>query len=417
MRILIHGINYSPELTGIGKFTGEMAEWLVDRGHNVRVVTAPPYYPEWKIKNGYSAWRYKKEYIHGASVYRCPLWVPKKLNGFNRVVHLASFALSSFSVILIQALWRPHIILSIAPAFCAAPSSLLCSFLSRAKVWLHIQDFELDAALNLGLLKISKLRRVARYIESSILRRFNGISTISQHMMRNLYRKGVAEKNTSLFPNWVDTEWIYPLEGPNPMRDELGISSGTIVALYSGNMGQKQGFEILAETARNLEPHTNIKFIFCGEGSACLSLKSMTSDLSNVIYLPLQTAEKLNLLLNLADIHLLPQRADAADLVMPSKLTGILASGKPVIATAKPNTEVAFVLKGCGIAVSPGDSNAFTKALVKMAGSPDERRKMGKAGRDFAVTYLNKDEILSRFENNLCEITNNFSSDTVISTS
>ena len=227
--------------------------------------------------------------------------------------------------------------------------------------------------------------------------------------MRNLCKKGVVESNTFLFPNWVDTRLIYPLEGPNPMRDELRISSETIVALYSGNMGQKQGFEILAETARNLEPHTNIKFIFCGEGSACLSLKSMTSDLSNVIYLPLQPAEKLNHLLNLADIHLLPQRADAADLVMPSKLTGILASGKPVIATAKPNTEVASVLKGRGVAVHPGDSKAFTNALVKLAGSPKERKKIGKAGRDFAVNYLNKEKILTRFENNLGEIVYNFS--------
>jgi colanic acid biosynthesis glycosyl transferase WcaI len=415
MKILIHGINYSPELTGIGKYTGEMAEWLVDRGHNVRVVTAPPYYPEWKIKKEYSAWRYKKEYIHGATVYRCPLWVPKKVNGPKRIVHLASFALSSLPVILIQALWRPHIILSIAPAFCSTPFSLLCSFLSRAKAWLHIQDFELDAALNLGLLKIPKFRRVARYIESSILRRFNGVSTISQRMMENLCRKGVVEPNTFLFPNWVDTEWIYPLDGANPMRAELGISTGTIVALYSGNMGQKQGFEILAETARNLEPHTNIKFIFCGEGSACLNLMSMTSDLSNVIYLPLQPVEKLNLLLNLADVHLLPQRAYAADLVMPSKLTGILASGKPVIATAKPNTEIAEVLKDRGIVVNPDDSNAFNKALSRLAESPEERKKMGKASRDFAVNHLNKEEILTRFENNLCEIVNNLSSDTVTS--
>jgi colanic acid biosynthesis glycosyl transferase WcaI len=406
MKILIHGINYYPELTGIGKFTGEMAEWLSSRGHKVRVVTAPPYYPEWQIGKGYSAFRYRKEHLNEVEVFRCPLWIPRNVDGINRIIHLLSFALSSFWVLLYQAAWRPQVVLSIAPAFFSTPVSLMGSLLSGAKAWLHIQDFELDAAFNLGILRVSRLKKVVENTESWILKRFDRISTISHQMIKNLYRKGIKDPNTSLFPNWVDTEWIYPLEGPNPMRDELGISSGTIVALYSGSMGKKQGFEILAEAARNLEPHTKIKFIFCGEGSSCSSLKSMTSDLSNVIYLSLQPVEKLNNLLNLADVHLLPQRADAADLVMPSKLTGILASGKPVIATAKPNTEIAQAVKNRGIVVPPDNTVAFSKALLWLANHPEERTRLGQNGRIFAKEYLSKEKILSQFEMNLFALIN-----------
>src|SRR5665811_649755 len=138
MRILIVGINYAPELTGIGKYTGEMAEWLVTQGHAVRVVTAPPYYPEWHIGNAYSAWRYHFEEMNGVNIWRCPLWVPAKPSGLKRLIHLASFALSSFPVILGQILWKPDVVIAIEPPLTCAPVSLLVSRLAGAKAWLHI---------------------------------------------------------------------------------------------------------------------------------------------------------------------------------------------------------------------------------------------------------------------------------------
>lgn len=404
MKILIHGINYYPELTGIGKYTGEMAEWLVSSGHKVRVVTAPPYYPEWHIGKGYSAFRYRKEHLNGVEVFRCPLLIPRNVTGIHRIIHLLSFVLSSIWVLLYQATWRPQVVLSIAPAFFTTPVSLICSLLSCGKSWLHIQDFELDAAFNLGILKMSRLRKIVKYFESWILKRFDCVSTISNEMIVNLRQKEVEKAKTFLFPNWVDTELIYPLLNPNPMRDELGIKSGTIVALYSGNMGQKQGIEILVEIAQILEPYSNIKFIFCGEGSALWRLKSMAAGLSNAIFLPLQPVEKLNYLLNLADIHLLPQKANAADLVMPSKLTGILASGKTVIATANPGTEIAQTVQNHGVVVPPDDKAAFSQALLWLVNHPEDRKKLGQNGRIFAEEYLSKEKILFQFEKDLYSI-------------
>lgn len=95
MKILVYGINYSPELTGIGKYTGEMVEWLAAQGHEVRVITAPPYYPQWQVGENYSAWRYKRE-EGAATVWRCPLYVPKQPSTLKRLLHLGSFAVSSF---------------------------------------------------------------------------------------------------------------------------------------------------------------------------------------------------------------------------------------------------------------------------------------------------------------------------------
>ena len=147
MRILLLGLNYAPELTGIGKYSGEMMEWLAERGHEVRVVTAPPYYPAWKVHKDYRWWQYKKEISKaGVAIYRCPLWVPERPNGLTRMVHLGSFATSSLPVMMAMVAWRPDVIMTVEPAFFCAPTTILTSLLANSSAWLHIQDFEIDAA-------------------------------------------------------------------------------------------------------------------------------------------------------------------------------------------------------------------------------------------------------------------------------
>ena len=403
MKILIYGLNYHPELTGIGKYTGELAEWLAKRGHKVRVVTAPPYYPEWKVDRNYSTARYRKEILNGVDVFRCPLWVPKKLNGLTRILHLLSFALSSFFVIIYLSSWRPQIVINIAPAFITSFVTLFCSLFYDAKNWLHIQDFEVEAAFNLGILRLSKLKKIAEQFENFIFKNFDCISTISFSMLNKLYQRGIDDSVTYLFPNWIDANKIFPLKGYNSIRNELGLHHENIVALYSGNMGEKQGLEILVDVARKLETNSNIKFILCGEGPAKTKLKSLSSGLTNVVFLPLQPRRKLNLLLNIADIHLLPQKSEASDLVMPSKLTGIFASGKPVISITNSDTEIGRVVKGRGIIVKPGDINGFANGIVWLADHPNERETLGKIGRTYAVKKLNKNNILNKFEKKLYE--------------
>jgi len=159
LKILIYGVNYAPELTGIGKYTGEMSEWLAEQGHDVRVVTAPPYYPEWKVSNAYASGFYRKEQVNGVEVYRCPLYVPAKPSGMKRIVHLASFALSSLPIMLKQVFWKPDVVMVIEPPLFCAPTAWTVARLSGGKCWLHIQDFEVDAAFELGIIPFSGLRK------------------------------------------------------------------------------------------------------------------------------------------------------------------------------------------------------------------------------------------------------------------
>ncbi len=442
MRILIHGINFSPELTGIGKYSGEMAEWLAAQGHEVRVVTAPPYYPQWKVAEGFvNGWRKEQKQnlpypnppplceginANGSVVvYRCPLWVPAKPSGLKRVLHLASFALSSFPIMLRQISWRPDVVWVVEPPLFCAPQAWLVARLSGAKAWLHIQDYEVDAAFNLGLLKGAMLRGVVASCERWLMRRFDRVSTISQRMVARAVAKGVEPHRVMLFRNWVEIKTGFGIRDSvlRSYRAELGIASDAVVALYSGNMGGKQGLEILAQIAKlcgerfcrsGINP-TGVRhdaarpqkviFVFCGNGAGRAELVTQCEGLQNVRFLDLQPAERLSELLAMADIHLLPQRADAADLVMPSKLTGMLASGRPVVATAQVGTELAGVVADCGLVVPPDDAFAFADAIMVLASDADSRTRLGASGRAYAEAHLDRDAVLSGFEAELLSVT------------
>jgi colanic acid biosynthesis glycosyl transferase WcaI len=401
LRILLYSLNFSPELTGIGKYSGEMAQWLSSAGYSVRVVTAPPYYPAWSVFAGFrNQWSVSVE--AGVRVYRCPLYVPASDSGVRRILHLLSFALSSFPVMLWQVMWRPDVVWVVQPTLAGAPTAWLTARLSGAKAWLHVQDFEVDMAFEMGLLRWAWLRRLAFALERVLMRRFNRISTISASMRSRLLQKGVAVERVRDFPNWADVAGVFPLNRPSALRAALGIVEGEVVALYSGNMGQKQGLELLIEAARRMAVSAPaVRFVLCGEGAAKASLQRAAEGMPNILWLPLQPLDQLNELLNVADLHLLPQRADAADLVMPSKLTNMLASGRPVIATALEGTEVFRVVQGCGLVTPPGDVDALVTAIQRLASDSALRVRLGQAARSYAEQHLAKDAILRRFEADL----------------
>lgn len=398
MKILIYGINFAPEPTGIGKYTGEMAAWLAAQGHEVRVVTAPPYYPAWQVGEGYRAGAYQRESWQGATVWRCPLWVPKEPGGSRRVLHLLSFALSSLPVVLRQAFWRPDVVWTAAPAFACTPGALLAAKLSGAPAWLHVQDYEVDVAFDMGLLRGQLVRRLVTSVERWLLQRFEVVSSISQRMLQRAADKGVEPSRIVAFPNWVDIDAVTPLQGRSPYRDELGLSDDQVVALFSGTLGAKQGLHLLPEAARLLAgSHPQVVFVICGDGQMKAQLLAATADLPNVKHLPLQPKARLPELLGMADIHLLPQDPDVADLVMPSKLTAMLSSGRPVVTTAKPGSEVALVVGGCGLVSKPGDPRALAESIAELAIQAQLRMELGAKARSYAVEHLSAERVLSDF--------------------
>jgi colanic acid biosynthesis glycosyl transferase WcaI len=171
--------------------------------------------------------------------------------------------------------------------------------------------------------------------------------------------------------------------------------------LFSGTMGGKQGLMVIPEAAKKLAHRQDLMFVVCGDGVIKPQLETASIGLGNIKFLPLQPFEQLGQLLGLADIHLLPQSPEAADLVLPSKLSGMLASGRAIIATCLANTEIANVVAQCGLVVAPEDSDALAKAIEQLLDDNEARLQFGKQARLYAEKNLARDSVLGRLLENL----------------
>lgn len=397
--ILIVGLNYAPEPVGIGPYTQGLAEALNEAGYRVSVVCGQPYYPQWRRHDGYGP-GYGRSTENGVTVTRCPHYIPAKPGGLKRIVHLASFALSALPPALravIARQTRPATVIAIVPALLSVVSAWVVARLCGAKLWVHVQDFEAEAAVATGLLRAGRLpARLALAAERFLLRRADRVSTISPQMAARLAAKGVAAPRILELRNWADNRFMPDTQGAKALRRALGLE-GRTVALYSGNIARKQGIEVLVDAARLLAERPDIAFVICGEGPNRAALESRAAGFANVQLRDLQPAERMGALLAMADLHLLPQIAGAADLVLPSKLTNMLASGRPVVATTEPGTGLFAEVEGCGLLTPPEDAETLAAAIAALADDPQRRAELGKAAVARAAERWSKPAIIARW--------------------
>jgi colanic acid biosynthesis glycosyl transferase WcaI len=396
-RVILYGMNFAPEIAGVGKYTGEIAEYLTGQKANVTVVTTPPHYPGWSVKDGYAN-SYSSETKNGMRVFRVPLFLKENMGGIWRLLAPISFAVTSAPVVLWQILrQRPKIVICVEPTLFAAPLAILAAKIVGARTVLHVQDLEVDAAFAVGHIKSSKVLKTLGFLfEKYTLKGFDRIITISARMSEKLAEKTGNPAQVAIVRNWVDLEHIYPLGRTSAYRQELGYADDDYIVLYSGNIGAKQGLDTLLEAASRLEGDKKIKFVIAGEGPAKRNLVSKYGALGNVNFLPFQPYEKFNEFMNLASLHALPQERGAADLVLPSKLGGMLASGAPVVVTADQGTELAEFLGDSAVITPPGDADALAKAIQKASKGDQEERKDRRADlsrklskQDGCISFIN----------------------------
>ena len=403
-RILFIGLNYAPEPIGIGPYSAGLVESLVERGHEVRAIVGQPYYPDWKLFPNFKR-RWQTSVENGVSVTRCPHYIPADPTGSKRIAHHASFASSAYPAARrARRDFQPDLVFTVAPSMISAPVAIRMARRAGVPLWLHMQDFEVGAALATGLIdKASRTASAAARFEDAILHSAQLVSTISPPMCEMLVRKGVPPKRILELRNWANH--IGRIENSDGMRfrKEWALE-GKFVALYSGNIANKQGLEVVIEAARLMQDRPDVVFVVCGEGPNRKRLKAMAEGLSNIQFHDLVPEERIGDLLSMADVHLLPQLHDAADLVLPSKLGNMLASGRPVIATVRPNTGIARELLDCGIAVPPEVPEAIVTAVKALAAHPDYLSTMGRKAKERAHSAWSKDAVVDRFEDGLARL-------------
>ncbi|MDJ0737234.1 MAG: glycosyltransferase family 4 protein [Nostocaceae cyanobacterium] len=400
MRILIYSYNYHPEPIGIAPLMTELAEGLVKRGHQVRVVTAMPNYPERQIYHSYRGKWFVSEYKNGVQIQRSYVWIRPEPKLLDRLLLDASFVITSFLPALMG--WRPHVILSTSPSLPVCIPTTLLGWLHSCPVVLNLQDILPDAAIQLGLLKNKLLIQVFSALEKFAYRSATTISVITDGFVENLLSKGVDRKKIVQVPNWVDVNFIRPLpKENNPFRTAHNLS-GKFVVLYSGNIALTQGLETVIKAASMLKDIPDIAFVIVGEekGLQRLQQDCHNCGADNVLLIPLQPREKLPQMLAAADVGLVVQKKNVVGFNMPSKIQVLLASGRTIVASVPKHGTAAKAIKksGGGVIVPPEDPQALAKAILELYRHPEKLKKLGDRSRKFALEQYAFEQALNNYE-------------------
>jgi colanic acid biosynthesis glycosyl transferase WcaI len=408
--ILLISHNFSPEPTGIGKYNGEMINWLAENGYNCTVITTFPYYPHWKVQAPYKNRWYKKEIISypntkcTVSIFRCPAYIPANPTGKKRVIQDVSFWTFMFWKVLRMAFSKKKfdLIITIAPPFHLAYLGLLFKNKKGGKLLYHIQDLQIEAAQKLKLISTEKIFDTVYKIEKNILEKADFVSSISEGMINKV--KAKVNKEVLFFPNWVDTKNFFPMESHKVLKGKWGYKSDDVIYMYSGAIGVKQGLEGLLCAAEILLERENFKFIICGSGPYMKKLMEFAANkhLTNVKFLPVQDVDVFNEFLNMADYHLILQKANAGDLVMPSKLATILAVGGVCLVTTIKGTSLYNLVSqfNLGYITEPDNYKLLAEVICGLDSDSSFNEKR-KNARNYAVQHLDINSVMNGFLNKI----------------
>jgi colanic acid biosynthesis glycosyl transferase WcaI len=407
MRLLVLGINYWPEETGIAVFTTGRCEHLATQGHEVTMVSAFPYYPQWRVHDGYRGRLFTRETHNAVTLLRCCLYVPRQVTTIRRVLHEASFLASS----LIRALGaqRPDLLLVVSPPLGLAVSAVLLSRRWGVPYAFHVADLQPDAALELGMLPEGGLTRMLYRLERMAYRRAALVSTLTEAMRQRIVAKGIPQEKIHLFSDWADPAlFAVPLVGGGAAFRQTFRLEDRFLVVHIGNMGVKQGLEVVLEAAVRSSGHPALTYLLVGDGAMRQTLEAQATarQLSNLRVLPLQRREMFLELLAAADVCLVTQQRTVADIVFPSKVITLLAAGRPVVASVNAKSEVARVITeaGGGIAVPPEEPEALLEAIVALRQDTTRRQAMGARGRAYARQQWDRERILPALEARLLGI-------------
>lgn len=402
MKILLWGINYRPESTGIAPYNAELAEFLVRHRHEVAVVTGFPYYPHWRKAEGDRGLLYRRESIGGVSVFRCGQYVPERVTTLRRIAHELSFAISSLVRVLF--LPRADVYVVVSPPLCLGFCAWIATRLKRSRYVFHVQDLQPGAAVGLGMVKGRGFIRVLYALERFAYRHAAAVSGISDGMLDEFRRKGVPTRRRIYFPNW-SRHGAVRTAARGAFRQKYGVPENELLAVYSGNLGRKQGIDVLLEAAQRLQNEAvTILIVGAGAEREALAARVAALGLPRLRLLPLLDEADYAAMLTDADVGLITQASGTGRYFFPSKLLSLLQAGVPVATVADADSELAraVVDGGFGVNVAPGGAADLADALVRLGREPAWREQLRRRTR--WVQRFSPSLVLPQFARQLEEI-------------
>jgi colanic acid biosynthesis glycosyl transferase WcaI len=401
MRIQLYSTNYVPEKNGMAPFSTGICEYLADQGHDVTAITAFPYYPAWRVWDGYRGRLFQKELISGVKIRRVWHFVPRRASKLlQRLAHDLTFTMSVFLGALFAG--GANVICCVCPPPTLALAAYLLAKIRRRPYIIILADLASDAAMATGILKDGAIARLARSIEGFAYRRADKTVCICHGFVEKLTARGIPHDRLALIPLWGDTQNVYPTANGSKFRAANGVPERHFLIMHTGNMGKKQDLLNVVRAAQLLKQHADIRWLLVGQGEERSALERYVEEqnLTSVKLLPLQPAESLAEMYCAADVLVLNQRAAVVDSVIPSKLLTYMAAGRAVIAAVSNKSETSQYINRakCGVIVQPENPAALAEAVLSLKQAYDLRHKLGANGRTYVEENFTKQKILQEYE-------------------
>lgn len=389
--------HYWPELIGSAPFSTDIAEWLTAHGRPTTVVSGLPHYPHDEVFPAYRDGRYRRETVCSVDVERLPAGPPRGASAMSRMANEAEFLLRGLKALACGRVRRHSVVLALCPSILSVALGVAAR--RRGGVCVAIvHDIQSGLAEKLGMVGGGRLANLMRACERAILNRTDLVAVLSVETKHQLRGMGVTTP-IEVLPLWVDTDHIQAAPTPTVARSSVKV-------LYSGNLGRKQGLGQVVALARELaERRLDIEIVLHGDGNKAGDVLAQIKDfgLTNIQLAELQPNEALGTALAAGDIHLVPQRPDAAAFAVPSKVFNIMAVGRPFVATALPDSVLWELQRQSGafLCVPPGDPPTFAEAVIRLADDSRLRQELGRRGREFVELHYAKPRILGHLMSRL----------------
>jgi colanic acid biosynthesis glycosyl transferase WcaI len=380
-RVLVVGVNYAPETTGIAPYTTAVAEHLAALGARVTAVTGMPHYPQWRVAPEYRRAVLREESVNGVRLRRAGHYVPAEQDALKR----GAFEASWLPLGALQALRSPaDVVLAVSPSLGALPLARLAAARRNVPWAAVVQDLMGNAAANSGLRGGGRVASLVGGVERRALRSADLVGVISEGFADAVHRLGVDRARTRLLPNWSH---VTPSTATRQeARAALGWAPDVFSVVHTGNMGAKQGLDNVVQAAVEADRRgATVEFVLVGDGNQRAALQEAGAGVRSLRFVDPVDSDNYPLVLAAADALLVNERADMLEMSLPSKLTSYFAAGRPVLGAVPEKGWTAAVLDASGAAVRvPAEApGRLLDAALELAGDHERRALLGKAATEY----------------------------------
>jgi glycosyltransferase involved in cell wall biosynthesis len=397
-RLLLVSTNYAPEHAGIAPYATQIAEHWAAGGAEVHVLTGMPHYPAWRLDPAYAGVERVVEERAGVRVHRRGHVVPARQTALNRARFEASVLRGGRDEP--EGMGRPDAVFAQMPSLAGGLLAARAAQRHGVPFVPVVQDLMGAAAAQSGIRGGGPAALVAGRVERHVLRQAVLVGVIHESFTPKVEAMGVPGERVRVVPNWSHIR--RPSRSREEMRARLGWRPGQVVLLHSGNMGLKQGLEVLVETARSAP---ELRVVLMGDGNQREHLRALAGGLPNLDFMPPAADEEFADVLAAADVLAVTQRASVRDMSLPSKLTSYFAAGRPVLGSVAPDSGTALEIarSGAGVNVPPESAPAILTALAALTADPDRMAALAAAGPAYAEANLTPAAGLARIDALLTE--------------